>query len=161
MRRTVQQIVDAVLPVPFLDDPAPQMVEQLPDILQFFRALSPDPEQVIEVPKILPEDVSMRTAVRDTAAGRTAGGMCPRSYLCLLCVRLWSRTRTFQFLVVVTGCLGDEVFKVSPRDRIQQRFLEQITLTFQFRVVEVFKVFVMDRFQQVHHLTHVTLRMRL
>ena len=42
------------------------MVDQLPDIEQFFRALSPDPEQVIEVPKILPFGVPMRTAVRDT-----------------------------------------------------------------------------------------------
>ena len=29
----------------------------------------PDPEQVIEVPKILPDDVPMRTAVRDTKLG--------------------------------------------------------------------------------------------
>ena len=62
----MQQIVDAVPLVPFLDDPAPQMVEQLPDVLQFFRALSPDPEQDIEVPKIFPDDVHTRTAVRDT-----------------------------------------------------------------------------------------------
>ena len=47
-----------------LDVPVPQMVDQLPDIEQFFRALSPDPEQVVEVPKILPFDVPMRTAVR-------------------------------------------------------------------------------------------------
>ena len=60
----MDQIVEAVPLVPFLDDPAPQMVEQ-PDVLRFFRALSPDPEQVIEVPKILPEDVSLRTAVRE------------------------------------------------------------------------------------------------
>ena len=59
------QIVDLVPSLPTLDDPAPQMVEQLPDVLRFFRALSPDPEQVIEVPKILPEDVSLRTAVRE------------------------------------------------------------------------------------------------
>ena len=49
-----------------LDVPVPQMVEQLPDIEQFFRALSPDPEQVIVVPKILPFDVPMRTAARVT-----------------------------------------------------------------------------------------------
>ena len=48
-----------------LDDPAPQMVEQFWDILLFFRALSPDPEQVIEVPKILPVDVPMRPSVRE------------------------------------------------------------------------------------------------
>ena len=57
-----------------LDVPVPQMVDQLPDIKQFFRALSPDSEPVIEVPKILPFDVPMRTAVRVSAAGGTAGG---------------------------------------------------------------------------------------
>ena len=40
-------------------------VEQLPDVLQFFNALTTEPEQVIEVPKILPEDVSVRTVVRE------------------------------------------------------------------------------------------------
>ena len=64
-RRTVQQIVDAVPSLPTLDDLAPQMVEQLWDILLFLRALSPVPEQVIEVPKILPVDVPMRTSVRE------------------------------------------------------------------------------------------------
>ena len=65
-RRTVQEIVD-IAPLPTLDDPAPQMVEQLPDVLRFFRALIPDPEQVIEVPKIFLGDVPMRTVVlRDT-----------------------------------------------------------------------------------------------
>ena len=64
LRRTVQQIVDAVLLVPLLDDPVPQMVEQLPDVLQFFDALIPDPDQVIEVPKILPEDVPLRAVLR-------------------------------------------------------------------------------------------------
>ena len=54
------------LPVPALDVPVPQMVDQLPDIEQFFRALSPDPEQVVEVPKILPLDVPMRAALRVT-----------------------------------------------------------------------------------------------
>ena len=63
--RTVQQIVDPVPLLPTLDDPAPQMVEQLPGILHFLRALSPDPEQAIEVPKILPVDVPLRTSVRE------------------------------------------------------------------------------------------------
>ena len=62
----MQQIIVPVPSLPALDDPVPQMVEQLADILRFFRALSPDPEQVIEVPKILLDDVPMRTAVRDT-----------------------------------------------------------------------------------------------
>ena len=54
------------LPAPSLDVPVPQMVDQLPDIEQLFRALSPDPEQVIEVPKILPLDVPVRAALRVT-----------------------------------------------------------------------------------------------
>ena len=43
------------------DVPVPQMVE-----VQFFAALSPVPEQVIEVPKILPHDVPPRRLCRDT-----------------------------------------------------------------------------------------------
>ena len=62
----MQQIVDAVPLVPPLNDPVPQMVEQLPDVLHFFDALLPVPEQVIEVPKILPEDVPLRAVLRDT-----------------------------------------------------------------------------------------------
>ena len=54
------------LPAPALDVPVPQMVDQLPDIEQFFRALSPDPEQVIEVSKILPLDVPVRAALHVT-----------------------------------------------------------------------------------------------
>ena len=64
----MEHIVDFVCFAPMvqiLDAPVPQTVEQLPDILRFFDALMPDPEQVIEVPKISPEDVSMRTAVRE------------------------------------------------------------------------------------------------
>ena len=52
--------------MPSLDVPVPQMVDQLPDIEHFFAALSPVPEQVIEVPKILPLDVPMRAALRVT-----------------------------------------------------------------------------------------------
>ena len=67
-RHTMEHTVDFVCFAPMvqiLDALVPQMVEQLPDILRFFRALMPDPEQVIEVPKISPEDVSMRTVVRE------------------------------------------------------------------------------------------------
>ena len=49
--------------VQILDAPVPQMVEQLPDVVHFFDTLTPDPEQVIEVPKILLEYVPVRTAV--------------------------------------------------------------------------------------------------
>ena len=64
-RRTVQQIVDEVSPVPLLDDPVPQMVEQLPDVLQFFDRFAV-PEQVIAVPKIFIESVPTRAFPRVT-----------------------------------------------------------------------------------------------
>ena len=71
LRRTVEQIVDAVPLVPLLDDPVPQTVEQMVDVLRFFDTLCPVSEQVIEVPKILPEDA---TFLSRHAAGGTAGG---------------------------------------------------------------------------------------
>ena len=52
--------------VPLLDDPVPQAVEQLQDVLQFFDRLSAVPEPVIEVPKIYTEDVPMRAVLRAT-----------------------------------------------------------------------------------------------
>ena len=68
-RHTMEHIVDFVCFAPLmqtLDDPAQQMAEQLPDVLQFFDTLTTDPEQVIEVSKIFPEDVPMGTSLRDT-----------------------------------------------------------------------------------------------
>ena len=64
LRRTVQQIVDAVPSVPFPDDPAPQMVEQLQDIMRFFDTLLPVPEQVHRCAQDLLDDVPKRRAVR-------------------------------------------------------------------------------------------------
>ena len=64
--RTVEQIVVHAPMVQILDAPVTQMVEQLPDVMRFFDFLLPVPEQVIEVPKILLDDVPMRTVVRDT-----------------------------------------------------------------------------------------------
>ena len=61
---------------------------------------------------------------------------------------------------MVVGLVG-EVFKFPPRNRIQQRLVEQITLKFQFLVVEVFKVLARDRFHQLHPRTRLVLRMRL
>ena len=67
-RHTLEHIVDFVCCAPMvqiLDAPVPQTLEQLPDVLQFFGTLLTDSEQVIEVPKILPEDVPMRAVLRD------------------------------------------------------------------------------------------------
>ena len=67
-RHTMEHIVDFVCCAPMvqiLDAPVPQTVEQLPDVLRFFDRLTAVPEQVIEVPKILPEEVPMRAVLRD------------------------------------------------------------------------------------------------
>ena len=52
--------------VQILDAPVPQTVEQLLDVLKFFDRLSTVPEQVIEVPKIITEDVPVRAVLRAT-----------------------------------------------------------------------------------------------
>ena len=67
-RHTMEHIVDFDCCAPMaqiLDAPLPQMVEQLPDVLRFFDRLTTVPEQVIEVPKILPEDVPFRAVLCD------------------------------------------------------------------------------------------------
>ena len=51
--------------VQILDALVPQTVEQLPDVLGFFDRLTTDPEQVIKVPKIFPEDVTMQAVLRE------------------------------------------------------------------------------------------------
>ena len=65
---TTTHITDLVRVAPLvqiLDAPVPQTVEQLPDVLRFFDSLTTVSEQVIEVPKILPEDVPFRAVLRD------------------------------------------------------------------------------------------------
>ena len=52
--------------VQILDIPVPQLVDQLADVMCFCDTLQPVPEQAIEVPKILLDDVPVRTPVRDT-----------------------------------------------------------------------------------------------
>ena len=67
-RHVVEHITDLVCCAPMvqiLDAHVPQTLEQLPDVLQFFGTLMTDSEQVIEVPKIFPEDVPMRAVLRD------------------------------------------------------------------------------------------------
>ena len=65
-QRTVEQIAVYAPMVQILDAPVAQMVEQLSNLVQFFNILRPDPEPVIEVPKILPHDVPPRRLCRDS-----------------------------------------------------------------------------------------------
>ena len=121
-----------------------QMVEQLPDVMRFFDFLLPVPEQVSEVPKILLDDVLC--AIR---SWRNSWWKCRRSYLIPGCSYEWSRTSTFQFLVVEGESL---VFKVFFPDRVQPRclpwnaFLSGLwSRTSNSLLVEAFKIFSQDR----------------
>ena len=64
--RTMEQLADVVPMVQILDIPVVLVVEQLADVLRFFASLLPVPEQDIEVPKILLDDVPLRTVLRGT-----------------------------------------------------------------------------------------------
>ena len=55
--RTMEQAAAYAPMVQILDSPVPQKLEQLLDVLRFLDTLLPVPEQVIEVPKILLDDV--------------------------------------------------------------------------------------------------------
>ena len=158
------------------------MVEQLPNILQFFvTSLLAVAEQVITVPKISHDRTQQRlidtlrqlqpaeqlVEVPTIVSCSSLQGIVEQNADIPLVVVVWEAfkiyavgkiqqrlaeqcTLTFQFLMVVLVGLVREAFKVSPRERFYQRLVEQISLTFPFRVVEVFKVLVMDRVQQPH-----------
>ena len=132
LRRTVDQIVDAVQGLPALDVPVPQMVDQPLALLAAFDFLVP--EQVIEVH-------SWWKPRRSCLSLRLSG-------------RLSSRPLTFQFRVVVLV----EVFTVYTQVRVQQRLVEQIivfqqrlpskSFTFQFCLVHL-TIFIKILFPQL------------
>ena len=65
-RHTVEQIIEAFVRVPMLDVPVPLMVEQFPEVLQLFATfLSVVAEQVIDVPKIIFENIPTRIPLRE------------------------------------------------------------------------------------------------
>ena len=64
--RTMEQAAAYAPMVQILDIPVPQLVDQLADVMRFFDTLQLVPEQAIEVPEILLDDVPVRTPVRDT-----------------------------------------------------------------------------------------------
>ena len=61
----VDQIVDTAPALPILDVPVPLMGEQLVDVLRFFDTLCPVAGQVIDVPKIILEDIPARRLCRE------------------------------------------------------------------------------------------------
>ena len=74
LQHTVEQIVDPVPVVPLLHDVEPRMEEQLVEVLRFFLTRCPvgaeqvldcEAEQVIDVPKIIIEDIPSRHSCRE------------------------------------------------------------------------------------------------
>ena len=136
-RRTVEQIILA----PMRDVPVQLMEEQL--LVDAFACYDIKvPGQVIKVPNILIDDISVRTPVLEPQlAEQLRSSPFPR------CSGLWSRTWTFQFRVVVCA-----VFKVFPQDRLQRRLLS-LWSTFLSGMwsrslvfpVEAFKIFFQDK----------------
>ena len=138
-------------------------VEHFSRSVRMFRTPPLAVESLVVMPinpqRLLTETLCLKARVKnniindntDCRRRRNSWWKCLRPYLCLLCVHLWSRTRTFQFLVVVAGRFG-EIFKVSPRDRVQQRLVEHgifqqrlpsRSLTLLFRVVT--ELFILHR----------------
>ena len=142
--RTLKQLADVVPMVQVLDIPVPQLVDQLVDVLRFFATLLLVPEQAVEVPKILLDDVPVRTAVRVTQLAEQLVEVPTIVFLVFVIA-----AGLFQLLVVEGEFL---VFKVFPLNRDQQRC---ILLLFVFLCglwsrslifpVEAFKSFAQDR----------------
>ena len=136
-----------------LDVPVPQMVEQLPDVLRFFATLLPVPEQVIEVSKILLDDVRERTAVRVTQLAEQLVEV-------PTIVSYSSLQRTMeQHVDIPVPRRGGRIFKVffpdrvrHPRFLLQCAFSEWIVEQIVDIPVEAFKIFAQDR---VHPLLRI------
>ena len=62
-RHTVDQVVETFVPVQFLDDPVPLMVDQLVEVFKLLDNVVP--EQVIDVPKISQGSIPQRSVDRD------------------------------------------------------------------------------------------------
>ena len=80
-QRTVEQIAVYAPMVQILDAPVAQMVEQLPNLVQFFDILKPDPELVHRSAEDLASRCSSATFLSRHAAGGTAGGSADDSLL--------------------------------------------------------------------------------
>ena len=116
-RHTVDQIVETFVPVQVLDDPVPQMVDQLVEVFKLLDIAVP--EQVVDVPKISQD--------RYPAAHCAVGGSANRPFFSS------SRPLTFQFLVVEH--IFVEFFMVSSQDKGLLRSVKQ-----QFLFVDVLRL---------------------
>ena len=152
LRHSGAHIVDFSPFVQILDDPVPQMGEE--HVVEFMRNLDARAldEQVIAVPKISLDRVSKRCPrPRTRRADRLVEVPTIISYSSL-------QQRTSEQIIDIPvpqgrggrGGLGG--LQGVSRVRVQQRSVEQITLTFQSLMVVVFKVSSQDRVQRLRPL---------
>ena len=124
-RHTMEHIADLVCCAPLvqtLDAPVPPTVEQLQDVLQFFDRLSAVPEPVIEVPKIITEDVPTRAVLRASQLVEQlveVPTIISYSMISLLHALLEYRQRTVEQNVDIPAVVElVEVFLVFSQDRV-------------------------------------------
>ena len=178
-RHTVEHRVEACPVVQILDAPVPQGENQLVEVCGHLD--TPIPEQAIEVPKIHSSPQSSQvTGPPHANGGGTVGWKCRNSCCLLSCSSSRSLTLQFprlvvEFLEAFQGFLPGQNYTLFPEQivdtpvprrgglglqgflpgQIQQRLVEHNTLTFQFRGVEVLKVYAQDSVQLLHPLTHL------
>ena len=153
LRHTATHNVDIVPYVQILDVPVPQLGDRVVDFLWEIDAPALV-EQATAVPKISLDRVPQCSACRRPCrAEQLVEVPTIVSFLLYSSGRL-SRSSTFQFLMVVAIEAAGEVIKGYAQDRLQQRLVEQCSLTFQFLMVVVglvrhaFKVSPRDRVQK-------------
>ena len=156
VRHSGKQLIDDLPSVQILDAPMPQMAGT---VLDFCRTLDlPVDEQVITVPKFSTDRVPQRLVERcfPQLAEQLVEVPTVLSYSLL---QQRTAEQTIGFPVPGRGEVLVEVFKASPRDRAQQRFVVLKTSIFLFLtvveevlveevLVEVFKGFPKDRVPQ-------------
>ena len=139
LRHTAEQIIETFVPVQVLDTLVPQLGSQVVELLQKIDAPALV-EQVIAVPKISLDRTrsALRVVVR---GGQNSWWKCHDRILFFFARACGAERRhsswssrsgqwgeVFKVHMVVLIGLVREAFKVSPRDRVQQRSVEQISM---------------------------------
>ena len=123
LRHSVEQIIETFVLMPMLDldAPVPQTVDQLADILKFFDMfLAAVCEQVIEVPKILENNIPQRTMLcKPQLAEQLVEVPTVVSHSSL---QQQFVDQNVDIPVPGALCVSVEIFQVSPQNWVPQRF---------------------------------------
>ena len=157
LQRTMELIVDAVPLVPLLEDPVPQTVEQLVSFFKFLDTQMPV-EQVIAVPKITKDLIQPRLVDCDQRYPQSAEQLVevptkisfPVIVLFHAIMEHKRRTVEQNDDIPAVGGSGTGGLSAFLPGQSSSVTAEQISLTIQFGqvVLEIYKVFPVDRVQQ-------------